>query len=180
MQSRATTSTRPSPTSSMSGIAQNVFGYGNYYTWAAAKANITAINTMTNGNNTATSICPSGWRLPYGGSGSTRDFSGLTNSLGGAKDTNNNALTMDDTTSPTGVEMSTILRKYPNNLIMSGEVYDVNSNVVSRGTTAYYWTAAAYTESKSLGLTFSGVSIYPGNASGNKASGRSVRCVIGS
>ncbi|MBQ3474187.1 hypothetical protein IJH24_02055 [Candidatus Saccharibacteria bacterium] len=42
----------------------NIYGYGNYYTWAAAKANISDLASRSDSMAANTSICPSGWRLP--------------------------------------------------------------------------------------------------------------------
>ncbi|MBR3600328.1 MAG: hypothetical protein IKL53_10705, partial [Lachnospiraceae bacterium] len=53
-------------TDNMTGVNQNIYSYGNYYTWAAAIAD-TAYYSTSNKSVTTTSLCPTGWRLPKGG-----------------------------------------------------------------------------------------------------------------
>ncbi len=106
------------------------FGYGNYYTWAAAVAN-TSYFSDTQLEVTNTSICPSGWVLPYGstsGNGlNNGSFSYLDTQLGGTGSWREN----DEVA-------SNRWRKYPNNFIYAGFYSD--SSTVARGWIGRYWS----------------------------------------
>lgn len=54
-----------SPIANMTNIGQQVYSYGNYYTWAASIANLRSYGPNYVSNSS--SICPKGWHLPYGG-----------------------------------------------------------------------------------------------------------------
>ncbi len=105
---------------------QNIYSYGNYYTWPAAIADTNHIT----GNHSATSICPTGWSLPQGGI-ATSGF-----------------IKLDIDTGGNGKEQSTTFasnrwRRYPNNFVYSGSVS--GSSINNRGGTAnggsIYWSS---------------------------------------
>ena len=161
------------------------YSYGNYYTWASAMANTNYYSGPTaqdsNGKTSETvntSICPKGWRLPYGrntGNGAlSKGFSYLDTQMGGS------GTSAIYSTTPDGVARSKVWRSFPNNFIFSG--YFSDSSAGNRGrygaylsstnanNQGYYYVYVMY-----LGGTF----LYPGtNDSFYKYSGQSIRCVI--
>lgn len=162
-----------SPVANMTGASDNIYSYGNYYTWAAAIADTTAYSSTDVKN---TSICPAGWHLPTGtGSG---EFGLLSNSLDGYKDANDVAQNMNSSTTPTGAEMSATLRSYPNNFVYSG--YFNSSSAYYRGSSGLYWSSTANNSNSAYNLNFSSSNVNPGTNNNNKYNGHSVRCVLGS
>ena len=166
----------------MTAVDQNIYSYGNYYTWSAAMANTiyysdsTAIDADGKTSETVnTSICPAGWHLPTGtGSG---EYGLLSNNLGGYKDENNVAQNMGASSTPTGSEMSKILRTYPSNFIYSGRFADSSASQV--GSWGFYRTstvAQSITFAYLMYLRDSGVSF----GMINRTTGYSVRCIAGS
>lgn len=151
----------------------NIYGYGNYYTWAAAIADTTNYTSQTDVTNT--SICPAGWHLPTGTG--TGGFGQLSNSLGGYNE-NDEAYDMYDSTEPTGMVMSATLRSYPNNFVYSGHYY--YSNAYSRGNYGVYWSSTADNSNNAYDLNFGSDYVRPGTYSFNKYYGRPIRCVLGS
>ena len=123
-----------------------------------------------------TSLCPAGWRLPYGrstGNGATSGgFSYLDIQLGGT------GATSSSSTTPTGADMSKVYRTYPNNFLYSG--YFDTSSAYSRGSYGYYWSSTADYNRDSYYLYFGSSIVYPGTNSYNKYSGYSIRCIVGS
>ena len=158
-----------SPASSPTGGNANIYSYGNYYTWAAAIADTTYYGS-TNGHTTvATSICPKGWHLPYGNSGSTSPNLGNTSGgfyyLGvqlGA--TSNNGTS------------SKKWRSFPNNFLYSGDAD--SSNINDRGSNGYYWSSSAFTASNAYNLGLGSSGLRPGTDFNNKFYGFTVRCVV--
>ena len=156
----------------------NIYSYGNYYTWAAALANTNNYNspTATDGDGKTsetanTSICPSGWRLPYGRS------TGNGNTPGGfyylSYKLNNNSYV-------TNATASNKLRSYPNNFVYSG---DVNSRSInSRGQLGQYLSSTAASDVYFYALSFSATVVNPGTSGGGcyKYYGWPIRCVVGS
>ena len=167
----------------MTVMDQNVYSYGNYYSWPAAKANTGNFNTIASSNAANTSICPKGWRLPQGGdkaNESTNDFwslvvTGINNGT--------NPVYYDSYTEPfyTGAEeagpVDKKLRTFPNNFVYSGYVSD--TSVLNRGNIiGYYWSATANSYKGAYYSYFSSTDVFPGTHGGNKYHGRSVRCVL--
>ncbi|MBR2994778.1 hypothetical protein IKF32_02600 [Candidatus Saccharibacteria bacterium] len=154
-----------------------MYSYGNYYTWSAALANTihysgpTATDADGKTSETVnTSICPSGWRLPYG-----RD-SGNGNTAGGFYYLNYKINNNSNVTDATAVQK---LRVYPNNFIYSGYAYDNSIN--SRSSNGRYWSSTAEGIYSAYFLFFrSGVSVGPGTSNNEKRIGYSLRCVAGS
>ena len=161
----------------------NIYSYGNYYTWAAAMANTGLYNTTTADADgytaseaAGTSICPSGWKLPYGrstGKGATSGgFSYLDIRLGGTgTDSTQN-------TTPSGKEMSKIWRGFPNNFLYSGD--STTSSAGSRGSGGYYWSSTAKDNFMSYHDVLASHSILPGTGSDIRYRGFSIRCISGS
>jgi uncharacterized protein (TIGR02145 family) len=162
--------------------ANNTYGYGNYYTWPAAMANTTyyygpAI-TDSNGKTSDTvntSICPTGWRLPYGrstGNGIlSKGFSYLSASMGGLN------TGMDSSSTPTGEAMSNRLRQFPNNFVYSG--YFSNSSASYRGIYGNYRSSTAEAVNTAYYLHLRDSNVSPGTGGNYKHYGQSVRCVAG-
>ena len=160
--------------SSPTGGNASIYEYGNYYTWAAAKANTDHFANATTSNAQSTSICPSSWRLPTGtGSG---DFGVLSNSLGGYQNASGVAQTMTSSTTPTGKTMSATLRSFPQNFVYAGWIE--NASISSRNTSTRYWTSTANNNSNAYLMIITATSINPGNTTIGKFIGASVRCVI--
>ncbi|MBQ3353478.1 InlB B-repeat-containing protein [Candidatus Saccharibacteria bacterium] len=162
-----------SPTSG----STSIYSYGNYYTWAAAMANVkqytgpTGTDDEGKTSETAkTSLCPTGWRLPYGrntGNGSTAGgFSNLDIALGG---------TGANQSSTAGTTQSKAWRSYPNNFLYSG--YFSTSSASSRGSYGYYWSSTAVNNLSSSRLYLDSSLVYPGTNGNNKYYGLSIRCV---
>ncbi len=155
----------------VSSLSRKIFSYGNYYTWSAALANTndyagptSTINGYTS-ETVGTSICPSGWRLPYGrtsGNGiSSGGFAYLLSRIGA---------------SASNEASSRKIRSYPNNFTYNG--YYTSDSRSSTGFTGYYWSSTSYsnTHAYSLSFTYDIVS----NSYDSKYNGFSVRCVFGS
>ena len=155
----------------------SMYSYSNYYTWAAAMANTAyyASPTYTDtygetSETVSTSICPSGWALPYGrisGNGSTSGgFSYLDSHLGGTGGTQSTAVA------------SNRWRTFPNNFLYSGRLY--SSNIDGNGFIGYYWTSTASSAGYSYILYLNSSSLYPGTKDFTQYSGGSIRCVLSS
>lgn len=93
----------------------NIYSFGNYYTWSAAVADTSEVNYY--GDHNATSICPTGWRLPTSGHGVT-DFGTLNPKVGSEE------------------EKSSLMLAYPNNFVYSG--YVDYGEICARGTEGMY------------------------------------------
>ncbi|MBR3138616.1 hypothetical protein IKG38_01195 [Candidatus Saccharibacteria bacterium] len=161
-----TNSRASSPTANSTAM----YNYGNYYTWAAAIADTT---NYSSGDHGATSICPTGWRIPIGAQSTVdKSFGALSVALGGPA----GGATANSSSTPTGAVMSGVFRSYPNNFVYSGLVVDQDL-VDYRGSGGYYWsstTASAYPAYR-LSVVSSGV--YPGTDNNFKYYGGAVRCV---
>ena len=176
-QSRASNPT--SNTFAQDDTTGGMYSYGNYYTWPAAIANIkqyTGPTDQTEGTTSETvytSLCPTGWRLPYGrdtGSGAAAGgFSYLDIRLGGT------GAQSSSNTTPTGTAMSRIWRSFPNNFLYSGDFY--NSKSVGRGSITLYWSSTANDSTTSFRLQMSSTNVSPGTSTYNRSLGSSVRCV---
>lgn len=148
--------------------------YGYYYSWPAVVA-----SSMSYGSGTtvvSTSICPSGWRLPSGGSaliGLENDYYTLVKSLTGDEpNTNPNT----ENAYYRGAGYSESIREYPNNFVYSGRWYE--DSVLNGGESGFYWTATSYgTGLEAHYLYMDGNMIRPGNGRGGKYYGDVFRCV---
>lgn len=158
----------------------NIYSYGNYYTWAATIADTTNYNT-NNYSVGSTSICPAGWRLPRGGNKSNEAnnelwalfVTGLNN---GVKPAN-----YDSSAQPYyngGAEASSLsntIRSYPINMLYSGEIY--GGEVNSRGSLSSCWTATTIGNDRAYYSRIGNTNVYPGNGYGSKFYGRTIRCL---
>ncbi len=165
----------------MTTTSQNIYRYGNYYSWPAAKANTDYLNTIENSNAANTSICPKGWRLPKGGNKAnqaTNEFWSLI--VTGLN--NPNPANYDSSSYPyyNGAEeagpVDKKLRTFPNNFVYSGNVNESSVNV--RGSGGSYWSATASSGYNAYYFAFYSTLVYPGTDNNNKYNGRSVRCVL--
>ena len=149
------------------------YGYGNYYTWAAAKANTEAMTSVSVSNSTTTSICPTNWRLPIGNNSTvTYSYGALSTSMGGT------SAAMNTSSTPTGAVMSARIRHFPNNFVYSGSWNGTSAG--NRSTYGYYWSSTAYSSSLAYNLRFYSSNVRPGTYNDYKYVGYSVRCVAGS
>ena len=160
-----------------------IYSYGNYYTWAAAIAD-TANYTTNNQIIAHTSLCPTGWRLPQGGS-KTRiendddnDFWNLTvdGVNNGVNPTNYDKLTYPfyADASESG-PVADKLRQYPNNFVYSGYIY--SGLAALRGSFGIYWSSTVYNVNYASSLLLYSPSVYPGTYNYNKSYGQTIRCV---
>ncbi len=167
----------------MTGADQNVYSYGNYYNWPAAKANTSFMDDYAEYIAVETSICPAGWRLPRGGNKSHESnneiwsfvVDGLNN---GVKPANYN----DEPSHPYYNELeeagpvSNMIWGYPNNFVTSG--YAQNDSISHRGDDSYLWLADASSRQYGYYFDFCDTYINPGTATSLKFRGLSVRCVL--
>lgn len=167
----------------------SIYGYGNYYTWAAAKANTNSFTNSTDSNAASTSLCPSGWRLPRGGlkvDEANNDFWRLVvvginqGVLPSYYNTQQPGYYGDE-----GAVLGDKIRSYPNNFVYAGSFHD---DVYDRGYSGEYWSATAdvtYSSSSSslsfsFGDPYSGnAGVSPGTGAPNRFYGFSVRCMTG-
>lgn len=158
-----------SPASSPTDGNANIYSYGNYYTWAAAIADTTYYGS-TNGHTTvATSICPKGWHLPYGNSGSTSP--NLGNTSGGFYYLG----VQLGATSKNGTS-SKKWRSFPNNFLYSGNA--ARSNIGWRGSEGRYWSSSASYADYAYILYLYSSGLLSGTTYGTKFFGFTVRCVV--
>ena len=120
---RYNNSNTSSPVANMSTTDANIYSYGNYYTWAAAKANTTNITTQSASGSANTSICPAGWHLPTGGDNG--EFSTLA--------------TATDNNPSIGWHK---IRSFPSNFTYSGSI--IGSSFSNRGSSGSYWSSTAF------------------------------------
>ena len=153
----------------------NIYSYGNYYTWPAAMANTNSYGSVvvdsegrTPSEAAGTSLCPTGWRLPYGRSVGKGISSGGFYNLG----TELNAVTSNATS-------SRIWRKFPNNYLYSGNYYYNSAN--DRGRDGRYWSSTAVDNNYSSSYDFCILEesyLWPGTLGDYKYMGLPVRCVV--
>ena len=168
----------------------NTYSYGNYYTWAAAIADLNNY-TSNNASVTSTSICPNGWRLPTGGQttvNTTADFYTLGKSI--MKDSSGNSIEPDQNasggygyygnsvTNAANKTATAAIRSYPNNFLYSGLVY--SGSVGDRGSYGNYWSSTAYDSNYAYYLYLYSSNVYPGTDGSVKYYGGSIRCLMGS
>ena len=171
-----------STVSNMTATNQNIYSYGNYYSYAAAIANTSLIST--DNTSPTTSICPADWMLPKGGdktrieSNNDNDFWNLiANGLNGGvrpsnyNNTNNPAYEDDETDKK--------LRKFPNNFIYSGEIS--GDSIDNRGFIGSCWSATTGNDLNAYSLGFysnpEDAEIRPATSAGSKATGLPIRCI---
>ena len=146
------------------------YNYSSYYNWYTATA---GNGTYNNTDETVDGdICPAGWHLPVGGG--FGEFGGLTNALGGRHGDDGQAYDMWDSTTPTGAELSQILRGSPNNFIFSGDKW--GQYVYNTGSKGWYWSATSSNNGYARDLFINDSSTYPLNTN-EKYMGAAIRCV---
>ena len=162
---QSNTATSPSHQNSLNAP---IYSYGNYYNWYSATAGNGTYSKSS--GNVAGDICPTGWHLPYGASGTgtgggntSGGFYWLGSKLGATS--NNNA-------------SSQKWRKYPNNFVYSGNWN--SSSASNRGNNANYWSSTANNSNYAYTLYLNSSYLYPGTSNGVKYYGFTVRCVAGS
>ncbi|MBO7718429.1 InlB B-repeat-containing protein [Candidatus Saccharibacteria bacterium] len=155
----------------------NIYSLGNYYTWAAAIADTSYYDT---GNESVvnTSICPSGWHLPIGGSSANAansEFWGLSVGVMGFAPANGSSY-QDSEINIDGKTAAQVFRSYPNNMIYSGRFY--NSAPLNRGSYGWYLSSTAYNSGNLYDLAFGGVyGVATIDGTGYKNIGLPVRCL---
>ncbi len=154
----------------------NVYGYGNYYNWYSATAGNGDYSIDTDGGAVVGDICPLGWHLPYGGSGtdvhggfSSGGFSYLDIQLGGTGGSTS--------TNEEGAMRYAVWTAFPNNLVISGEIEE--NTFHSRGLKGSYWTENSRDQDYAYYMSFANSYVYPRHHSDPKSYGRSVRCITG-
>ncbi len=160
----------------------NVYSYGNYYTWSAAAADTTYYFSPTDQFITSTSLCPTGWHLPKGGTKSNEsnnEWWSLTVNgiMNGTRPANYDSTTGPDYHgTPDGSDVSKALRAYPNNLVYSGYYGYGGSSVSNRGTYGYYWSSTVHRDS-AYHESLSSTTVAPGTNSTDRYYGSTVRCL---
>ncbi len=142
--------------------------YGYYYSWCAATGG-TCSSVSTDGADTSGSICPKGWKLPKGGTGTTNDFAimgGITSSV--SKDTNH----WSNAVSPSF--SGNTLTVNGNTWIAAGGVG--TSGLSYPGSYGYYWSSTARSSTFAYYLGFTSGDFDPADTV-YKYLGRTVRCV---
>lgn len=134
------------------------YGYGNYYTWAAAVADTTYYISET---VSSTSICPTNWHLPTGSS--SGELANLSVSLGG---------TTDVMRGDTANAMMQALFSYPNNFTFTCGSF----NWCNIG---QYWSSTSYSDSIAYSLYIQNDYITPtANQSGSQKNlANAIRCI---
>ena len=74
-----------------------------------------------------------------------------------------------------GTDASAMLRKWPNNFVYSGTIYD--STIDGRGNDSYYWASTARNNNDGYRLRVGEIVVDPGTSFGRKRYGRTVHCV---
>ena len=158
-----------------------VYSYGNYYNWYSATAGNGTYSVGTNNENVIGSICPAGWALPSGGDNNASN-NGLYDSAVFIIGTPPNDPWMTDSIryydvdgGTQGTDASAMLRKWPNNFVYSGTIYD--STIDGRGNDSYYWASTARNNNDGYRLRVGEIVVDPGTSFGRKRYGRTVRCV---
>lgn len=141
------------------------YAYGimyNWYTATAGNGTYSKSSGVTDGD-----ICPAGWHLPYGGSG--------TGTKGGNTDGGFYYLGSRLGATSSNATSSNIWRSYPNNFVYSG--YYLGTSAYSRGSDGYYWSSTATNNTYGYSLGFRSSAVFPGTDIDNKYYGQAVRCL---
>ena len=149
-----------------------IYSYGNYYNWYSATAGYGTYSSP-NSEPTAGDLCPTGWKLPYGNTGTSG-----TN-IGGTK---GGFSYLDKQMGGTGESQSTGAasnrwRMFPNNFIYSGAWKE--DTAVGRGLLGEYWSASAYSQG-AFGLFIYHSFAQTGNTHSKRYQGFTIRCISNS
>ena len=151
-----------------------IYSLGNYYNWYSATAGTGVFNADA-GANADSSVCPVGWRLPTGYQNDGSYWNLIVNGINNGILPSTNGIYSGN---PEGVNVSELLRSYPNNLVYSGFVSPAtSSSFVDRGITARVWTSTAANVNGGREVFFNSDTVYPGLNFGRKYGGHSVRCL---
>ena len=160
--------------SNPTGNGGNMYSYGNYYTWSAAMANTTYYDSPTatdaddkTSETVNTSLCPTGWRLPYGRN------TGNGTAVGGFYNLN---YKINNDSNVTDSYASLKLRSFPNNFLYSG--FFIRSSADNRGVYGDYWSSSPGGFSYSYRLYLSSSQVSPGTGLDYKYYGNSIRCTL--
>ena len=157
--------------------AGSMYSYGNYYNWYSATAGNGTFGYSTNNNSVGGDLCPTGWRLPIGGSSTNAtnsDFWKYGVAVMGSVPSNNSYYQSSEN-NVSGDTATKALRKYPNNYLYSG--YVDGGFLDSRGTLGYYWSSTASSSYSAYYLRLGSSVVNPGTNSSYKYYGRTVRCI---
>ena len=150
---------------------QNVYSYGNYYSWNAAMATtnhyVNPSSQDSNGKTSetvGTSLCPTGWHLPSS-QNSTKEWGALSYNYGGS----------GGNQASTGELVSRRFRAFPNNIVYSG--FAGNDAIGSRGGSGRYWSRSTYNSTNAYNLSISQLNLSPSEHYA-KQHGYSIRCLI--
>ena len=146
--------------STMTSGSQNVYSYGNYYNFPAANANTSELTSYVYSENSGTSICPLGWKLPTTNNSTTKNYGAL-----------NLSVNSGSTSSSAG------LRAYPNNFVFSGYIY--SSSFYDRGTRGNYISTTAYGTNSFYEFNYTATTTTNGNPV-YRYVGNTVRCIVAS
>ena len=169
-----------SAVSSMTSSDQNIYGYGNYYSWAAAIANTDEYNT-NNQSVTGTSLCPAGWELPSGGTDEVDDsniYKAMSTAVVGYAPNDNwssGRTRYFNVNGTEGTDASKALRRFPANFVYSGEYQ--SSAALNKGAIGRYWTRTTNSATGGWRFSLDATSSYPGNNGQSKGYGLAVRCM---
>lgn len=142
---------------------------GNYYNWTASIASNDSSGIYVRYNNTVTSICPAGWRLPTGRDSSNTATSREFNALLYAEGIMNNPIS--DGYAINGLDN---IRKSPLWFVRPGNVSYGSLNNVGGG--GIYWSSTAYNSNSAYGLYFDSNSVEPASTD-VRYSGYPIRCI---
>ncbi len=132
-----------------------------YYSTTTADA-----NGYTPSEAVGTSLCPTGWKLPYGrntGKGAVIGGFYYLNTL---------------MSNSTGRSSSNAWRQFPNNYVYSGYIIGASVSASYRGSYGYYWSSTAHNSYNSYILYLRSSSVTPGDTSYIKYNGFPVRCIV--
>ncbi|MBO4276719.1 InlB B-repeat-containing protein, partial [Candidatus Saccharibacteria bacterium] len=172
----ATTQTSPSHTDLN---YYPVYSYGNYYNWYSATAGNGTYSESPDNVTVTGDLCPTGWHLPYGNTGTSGTNIGGTSGGFSYLDTK---LTSPDGSHGNGQPQDTSIasqrwRVFPNNFVYSGNWG--SSSASSRGNRGQYWSSTSYMH-HAYWLFLDSYNVYPGTYNfANKYYGCSIRCVAG-
>lgn len=141
------------PSTSTDGTGQ----YGYLYNWCGAmggQSTSACANATTPSPNTMTSICPSGWRLPTGGSGG--EFAGLNTAVNGGV-----------TNSDEGLRANWLMQR-------GGSWSD---GLMFQGTFGYYWSSSQQSATDARSAYFVATHVNTTSSNMGKFNGLAVRCI---
>jgi len=135
----------------------NLYLYGNYYSFTAANANTTGVT------ETGKSICAKGWHMPTGyyGNGNDASFAKIAIALG---------------KTPTDGSTEPLVRQFPYNIVFSGQY--PGDAPFNRSITSNLWTSQSQSaQGGSLFLSKAPSTYMPGSRVYDKFVGLAVRCI---